>query len=322
MRSGVRGLSSHSSRRTTLPNGTSSRSSRLIHGGVRYLEHGHLHLVFESSAERRRLLRLAPHLVRPLEFTWPVYEGARIPRWKLGAGLMLYDALSLFRNVGRHRRLSRAAFSSANHCSARRSARRRALLRRRDERRAIHARERDRRGGIGRGRVESRTGDGAAHIKADELPAPRLRDALQRAHGRRARERRGQRDGSVERQLRGTRSSAPTTAASTALRGSKGAHVAVPRARVGNNDALTLLSPDDGRVLFVLPAQTHAIVGTTDTLYDVFAGRCARDERDVAISSTPRTRSSRRTADCRRRGQRMGWHSSLCYRLRRRRRAR
>src|SRR5947199_4220233 len=89
--------------------GTSSRSSRLIHGGVRYLEHGHIHLVFESSAERHRLLRLAPHLVRPLAFTWPVYEGARIPRWKLGAGLALYDALSLFRNVRRHRRLSHDA---------------------------------------------------------------------------------------------------------------------------------------------------------------------------------------------------------------------
>src|SRR5438552_10645808 len=73
--------------------GTSSRSSRLIHGGVRYLEHGHLHLVFESSRERRLLLRTAPHLVRPLEFTWPVYDGARIPRWKLAAGLGLYDAL-------------------------------------------------------------------------------------------------------------------------------------------------------------------------------------------------------------------------------------
>src|SRR5436853_366167 len=57
-------------------------------------------------AGRRRLLRLAPHLVRPLEFTWPVYDGARVPRWKLGAGLTLYDALALFRNVGRHRRLS------------------------------------------------------------------------------------------------------------------------------------------------------------------------------------------------------------------------
>src|ERR687896_2087199 len=65
--------------------GTSSRSSRLVHGGVRYLEHGHLRLVFESSAERRRLLQLAPHLVRPLTLTWPVYAGARIGLWKLGA---------------------------------------------------------------------------------------------------------------------------------------------------------------------------------------------------------------------------------------------
>jgi glycerol-3-phosphate dehydrogenase len=88
--------------------GTSSRSSRLVHGGVRYLEHGHLRLVFESSAERRRLLRLAPHLVRPLAFTWPVYEGARVGALTLSAGLALYDALALFRNVGRHRRLRRA----------------------------------------------------------------------------------------------------------------------------------------------------------------------------------------------------------------------
>src|ERR1044071_3677339 len=86
--------------------GTSSRSSRLIHGGVRYLEHGHLHLVFEASSERRRLLRLAPHLVRPLRFSWPVYKGARVPLWKLVAGLTLYDLLALFRNVGRHRVLS------------------------------------------------------------------------------------------------------------------------------------------------------------------------------------------------------------------------
>src|ERR1700712_592707 len=101
----LRGLSVALVEKSDFASGTSSRSSRLIHGGVRYLEHGHLHLVFESSAERRRLLRLAPHLVRPLQFTWPVYEGARIPRWKLGAGLTLYDALSLFRNVGRHRRV-------------------------------------------------------------------------------------------------------------------------------------------------------------------------------------------------------------------------
>src|SRR3954451_11033044 len=92
--------------------GASSRSSRLIHGGLRDLEHGFLHLVFEASSERRRLVRAAPHLVRPLEFLWPVYSGARVPQWKLAAGLTLYDALALFRNVGTHRRLSARQIAS------------------------------------------------------------------------------------------------------------------------------------------------------------------------------------------------------------------
>ncbi|NUS97830.1 MAG: FAD-dependent oxidoreductase, partial [Gemmatimonadaceae bacterium] len=101
----LRGLRTALVERDDFASGTSSRSSRLVHGGLRYLEHGHLHLVFESSLERRRLLDLAPHLVRPLEFTWPVYSGSRVPRWKLGAGLFLYDLLALFRNVAPHRRL-------------------------------------------------------------------------------------------------------------------------------------------------------------------------------------------------------------------------
>ncbi|MGH7606001.1 MAG: FAD-dependent oxidoreductase, partial [Gemmatimonadales bacterium] len=83
--------------------GTSSQSSRLVHGGIRYLEHGQLHLVFEASRERRVLLRIAPHLVRPLPFLFPVYRGARVPAWKLRAGMWLYDILAAFRNVRTHR---------------------------------------------------------------------------------------------------------------------------------------------------------------------------------------------------------------------------
>src|ERR1051325_11309570 len=101
----LRGLSVALIDKGDFASGTSSRSSRLIHGGVRYLEHGHLHLVFEAQAERRRLLRFAPHLVQPLAFTWPVYRGQRLALWKLSAGLTLYDILSLFRNVKRHRTL-------------------------------------------------------------------------------------------------------------------------------------------------------------------------------------------------------------------------
>src|SRR4051812_42547800 len=109
----LRGLRVALLEKNDFASGTSSRSSRLIHGGVRYLEHGYLHLVFEASAERRRLLKLAPHLVHPLKFTWPVYRGARVPLWKLSAGLALYDALALFRNVGRHRPMGASAMLSA-----------------------------------------------------------------------------------------------------------------------------------------------------------------------------------------------------------------
>src|SRR5438046_5431433 len=83
--------------------GTSSHSSRLIHGGIRYLEQGAFRLVFEASHERRGLLTIAPHLVWPLAFLFPVYRGGRIPAWKLRAGMWLYDLLSAFRNVRWHR---------------------------------------------------------------------------------------------------------------------------------------------------------------------------------------------------------------------------
>jgi len=76
--------------------GTSSRSSKLIHGGIRYLENLEFHLVFEALSERQRLFEMAPHLVHPLRFLLPVYEGGRVPAWKMGLGMMAYDALSLY----------------------------------------------------------------------------------------------------------------------------------------------------------------------------------------------------------------------------------
>jgi glycerol-3-phosphate dehydrogenase len=240
--------------------GTSSRSSRLIHGGVRYLEHGQLHLVFESSAERRQLLRLAPHLVHPLEFTWPVYAGARIPQWRLGAGLMLYDALSLFRNVGRHGRLSRRGvlerepmlqpnglLGGAHYYDAATNDARLTLAN------AIGAAE--------AGAVTlNHTSVTALVMDAGRVAGATIRDAFS--------ERSIEVRASVVVNATGPWSdalrhldgeTAPT------VRGSKGAHIAVPRERIGNRDALTLLSPVDGRVLFVLPADKHAIVGTTDS---------------------------------------------------------
>src|SRR5690606_24060947 len=77
--------------------GTSSRSTRLVHGGVRYLEHGELGLVFEALRERSWLMQAAPHLVRPERFLFPAYRGDRLAPWKLRVGLTLYDMLNVFR---------------------------------------------------------------------------------------------------------------------------------------------------------------------------------------------------------------------------------
>ena len=72
---------------------TSSASSKLIHGGLRYLEQLEFRLVRESLAERERLRRAAPHIVRPLEFIMPAGRAGR-PAWMLRAGLFLYDHLA------------------------------------------------------------------------------------------------------------------------------------------------------------------------------------------------------------------------------------
>ncbi|MBV8084441.1 MAG: glycerol-3-phosphate dehydrogenase/oxidase, partial [Chloroflexi bacterium] len=85
--------------------GTSSRSSKLVHGGVRYLEQLDFKLVLEASLERRVLLRIAPHLVKPLPFILPVFRGDRHAVRTIQLGMWLYDALGLFRNE-RHRMLT------------------------------------------------------------------------------------------------------------------------------------------------------------------------------------------------------------------------
>jgi glycerol-3-phosphate dehydrogenase len=86
--------------------GTTAASTRLIHGGLRYLEHGEVGLVRESLRERETLLRkLAPHLVRPLPMLVPVYAGRRRGRVRVRAGMLAYDLLSSSKSLPRHRML-------------------------------------------------------------------------------------------------------------------------------------------------------------------------------------------------------------------------
>ncbi|MEO7855455.1 MAG: glycerol-3-phosphate dehydrogenase/oxidase [Gemmatimonadaceae bacterium] len=274
----LRGLRTALVEQDDFASGTSSRSSRLVHGGVRYLEHGQLRLVFESSAERRTLLRIAPHLVRPLAFVWPVYTGARVPRWKLAAGLALYDLLALFRNVGRHERLSIAGVlahepelaacgltGGARYWDAATDDARLTLA---TVRSAIaagavvlnHARV------VSLSSVDGRVGGAAVmDVMTGEQITMRARVVVNAT---------GPWSDAVERLAGGERR--------PAVRGSKGVHVCVARDRIRNSGAVTVIAPRDGRVMFILPAGEFTIIGTTDS-YEVVAPEEVRAlETDVA----------------------------------------
>ncbi|HET9950533.1 MAG TPA: glycerol-3-phosphate dehydrogenase/oxidase [Candidatus Eisenbacteria bacterium] len=109
----IRGLSVLLVERADLAGATSSRTSKLIHGGIRYLEHGEWHLVREALRERAVLLGIAPEHVRPLTFLLPVYRGEGRPRWMLDLGLSLYGLLAGRDPLAAHRRLDASAARAA-----------------------------------------------------------------------------------------------------------------------------------------------------------------------------------------------------------------
>ncbi len=241
--------------------GTSSRSSRLIHGGLRYLEEGDLKLVFEALRERRALLHIAPHLVRPLPFVFPVHRGDRVPLWKLWAGICLYDLLAAFRNVRWHRFLGKRALLMQEPM-----VREKGLT---GGVRYYDAQCDDARLVVATARSAMRHGARIANYMAVES----LLHADGRVQGARLRDTITGEETSVHAhvvvnatgpwcdELR--RMEDPN--ATTLLRLTKGAHALVRRDRLGHEAAITLTSPIDGRVMFVLPWGEFSYIGTTDT---------------------------------------------------------
>jgi glycerol-3-phosphate dehydrogenase len=113
----TRGYSVALVERADFASGTSSRSSKLVHGGLRYLQNFDLGLVREALLERQLMVALAPHLVRPLPLVVPAFEGAR-PDRLMGVGLNLYDVMSVDRDRLRARRGRRAKATSERRSSA------------------------------------------------------------------------------------------------------------------------------------------------------------------------------------------------------------
>ena len=257
----MRGLRTVLVEQNDLGSGTSSRSSRLIHGGLRYLETGELRLVQEANTERRVLLRIAPHLVWPLAFVFPVHRGDRVTLWRLAAGMLLYDLLALFRNVKPHRMLGKRAMLEAEPML-----RERGLV---GGARFYDAQCDDARLVLATARSAIHHGALVASYTAVlslERTAGRVVGALveDRLTGRRAVIR-----ASVVINAAGPWADRIRTmedaGATPLLRPTKGIHVIVDRDRIDHRAGIIFTSPIDGRVLFILPWGELSYIGTTDT---------------------------------------------------------
>ena len=251
--------------------GTSSRSSKLVHGGLRYLQQKEFRLVYEALAERQRLLRLAPHLVKPLPFLIPVFASgvagkakARAYARGVGAALWMYDATGGARIGKLHKRLSRREALElmpdldGRHLAA-------GFL-------YYDARVDDARltltvaktaaslGAVTVNRVEAtgllrESGRVAGAVLTDRLTGNRVEvraSVVVNAAGVWADELRAMDEGTNPR----------------SIRPAKGVHITLPAGRPALDIAAVLSVPGDRRSVFVIPWGDRIYVGTTDTDYD------------------------------------------------------
>ncbi|HZE07680.1 MAG TPA: glycerol-3-phosphate dehydrogenase/oxidase [Gemmatimonadaceae bacterium] len=256
----MRGLDVALFERDDFASGTSGRSSRLVHGGIRYLEHGQVHLVHESIRERQILLRIAPHLVKPLAFTWPIYRGARVGKLKLRAALLIYELMAAGRSM-RHSMLTEAetlerepSLSAAGLTGG-----------------AVYYDARTDDARLTLANALAAKAAGATIINHASISSLIVDGGTAVGGNVRARENGAASEVRARVIVNATgvwESQFTSDHRARRHRGSKGVHISVPRERIGNRDALTLISPIDGRVMFCLPAGPQTIIGTTDTWTD------------------------------------------------------
>lgn len=271
----TRGLSVALVEARDLASGTSSRSSKLFHGGLRYLEMFEFGLVREALRERELMLtKICPHLAKPVSFLYPL-EKAIIERPYVGAGLIMYDSMGGARSVPRHKHLTRAGalrlapalkrdalvggiryfdgqVDDARHtlAVARTAAAYGAIIRTSTQVIGF-VKEADRVAGVKVRDVET---GAEATVKAQVVinSTGVWTDELQRLSGGRGRFR---------------------------VRASKGVHLVVPRDRIPSETGLILKT--EKSVLFVIPWKSHWIVGTTDTDWNLDLAHPSATKADI-----------------------------------------
>lgn len=259
--------------------GTSSRSSKLVHGGLRYLEQMEVRLVWEAVSERRILSDIAPHLVQPLGFLFPVFEGSRQPLWLINTGLIVYEGLSLLRSPRPHKRMGPEDVARVEpllkqdglqgaplyyDCAT-------------DDARLTLENALD------------AVAHGAVVVNACKVTGFR-RNRVGRICGVEV-------EDQVSGEIRSLEAGAvinatgPWTDRTLALgseeepapllRPTKGVHLVVDRERLPVQHAVVCMHPEDGRVLFAIPWGDQAYLGTTDTDFEGDPADVATTAEDV-----------------------------------------
>jgi glycerol-3-phosphate dehydrogenase len=257
--------------------GTSSRSSKLVHGGLRYLRHMKFGLVFGALRERWILMRNAPRLVKPLTFLIPVYKDAKTGKLTLSMGLWLYDILALFRTPTFHGWLSpekamelepklrKGKLAGAGlyaDCAT-------------DDARLVLALIKD---AWSRGVLVANYAKVAGFEKnGGKIVGVRALDLITGAEfsvrGKVTVNATGPWSDSLRR--------LDDPSSEPRLRPAKGVHIIVPRERLGNRQAVVIESPRDGRNMFVIPWGNLSLVGTTDTDYEDDLDHVGASEEDI-----------------------------------------
>jgi glycerol-3-phosphate dehydrogenase len=256
-----RGLRAFLVERDDFASGTSSRSSKMIHGGLRYLAKGHLSVTREACRERDLLARLNPNLVRPLPFLFPAWEGGKIAAWQVRAALWTYAALANFRAESRFRMLDRdeiARYSRDLRLEGLRAAG------------LYHDAQ------VDDARLVIETLKSARRLGGEAVPQAEVVELLHGPEGRvlgaRVRDRLDERK-LVIRAAVVVNAAGPSIGrlleldapgSGERLRPAKGVHLVIPRGRVHAEGAVAL-EARDGRHLFLCPFDDVVMIGTTDS---------------------------------------------------------
>lgn len=265
--------------------GTTAASTRLIHGGLRYLRYGEFGLVREALRERELLLGAAPHLVRPLTFLLPVYDGAPYSAAQLRLGLWLYDLLSYDRSLPGHQVIPRKCWSQWEPHLSRGGLR--ALFSYADAQVAYPER-------LCLEYVLAAREHGAQVANHTEVTALLMSGG--RVVGATARDRLTGETREVRARVV-INAAGPWVDAVNALlpdslprliRGVKGSHLVVARRELGPRHAVYSAARRDGRAFFVLPWTGMLLIGTTEVVEpgDPGRARCTPEEMEYLLAET------------------------------------